>query len=167
MRAVFRLGPDEYVEAHLLRNRIFQPQLFSRMVVFFGAVAILFAVYLFMSGDWSGGARIGLLGGVVIMMRFRLVPALIRRNLRRDPVLNEELTVELADQGTLISSPSSRAESTWAAYVGFAETPGLFVLFRSPLVAEIIPKRALTAGDLPTVGNLLRQKLRLMTEPRR
>jgi hypothetical protein len=55
--------------------------------------------------------------------------------------------LEVSPDGVVIAGPLARHEFHWAYFVGFRELPELFLLYSSPLVYWIIPKRAFPSPD--------------------
>jgi len=59
------------------------------------------------------------------------------------PQLHGPHWAQITDDGVVISNPRSHLEYRWEAFVGFRETANLFILYLSPAMAQLLPKRAL------------------------
>jgi hypothetical protein len=71
---------------------------------------------------------------------------LFRRNIVRvwelQTHLHQIVTVEVDEGGVVVSDPACHTRYLWGAFVGWHETPGVFVLYRSYASFEMIPKRS-------------------------
>lgn len=61
--------------------------------------------------------------------------------------LQRPLTIEFTAQGAVIDSPFSHCRHRWEDFPGVRETPTLFLLYISPSLFHIIPKRAFRSEE--------------------
>jgi hypothetical protein len=61
---------------------------------------------------------------------------------RQQRQLHDHYSAQFNEAGLVLQTPVTKIEYAWTAFAGFLETPALFVLFLSPTVFQIIPKRA-------------------------
>jgi hypothetical protein len=79
--------------------------------------------------------------GALIVPRLRAIMSL------RGPVAREQRNISLSPQGITVESPVFTATYNWTAFTLIKETKSSFVLFTAPIVALILPKRALSTPD--------------------
>lgn len=68
---------------------------------------------------------------------------LIRQNWEKQPALQRPHTLEVVEGGVIIDNVLERQECRWPAFVRYAETPHLFLLYPSEISFHMVPKRAL------------------------
>jgi len=61
--------------------------------------------------------------------------------------------------GLHFRSANTDAAVSWKHYIKWIEDESLFVLFSSPLIFVLIPKRAFDDGQLPVFKETLREKI--------
>lgn len=76
-----------------------------------------------------------------------IVPHLRARIAFQGPVAREQRNISLSPQGITMESPVFTATYNWTAFTRIKETKRSFVLFTAPIVALILPKRALSTPD--------------------
>lgn len=79
--------------------------------------------------------------GAFMVPRLRAIMAL------RGPVASEKRNISLSPQGIAVESSVFTATYSWTAFTLIKETKRSFVLFTAPIVALILPKRALSTPD--------------------
>jgi hypothetical protein len=73
------------------------------------------------------------------------------------PVAREQRNISLSPQGITVESAVFTATYNWTAFTVIKETKRSFVLFTAPIVALILPKRALSTPDeMERVRSLIR-----------
>ena len=68
-----------------------------------------------------------------------------RRRMAHSPNTAQPQRVNISDDAVIIQSPTAHSTLAWAHFLHFAETEHLFVLFASPRLTFILPKRAFPA----------------------
>ena len=53
------------------------------------------------------------------------------------------LQIDFSDEGMHLRDPNTQARSYWSQYVGYLENENVLLLYRTPMLYRIIPKRAL------------------------
>jgi hypothetical protein len=94
-----------------------------------------------------------------VVHRYVLFPLWMRRDFRRHPNFSREQILRIGEDGLFKKSEIGQSETKWAAYTRFQETQNLFVLYLGERLAEAVPKRALSGGQLHELRHLLREKL--------
>ena len=84
---------------------------------------------------------------VAFLLRSRRIRAKCRKTIAETPSFNGLTTVEVSEQGLAMTAPGSRGESTWDAYISYLETQNLFLIFMSPKMARVLPKRAFGSDE--------------------
>ena len=82
-----------------------------------------------------------------------------RRAFSGRPELAQDYTVDANESGVVFSGTISRMQWSWAAFIKFAESEKLFLIYLSPCAFVILPKRILSPGETDHFRELLRQKL--------
>lgn len=101
---------------------------------------------------------------VLIIGMLLLVKRLVRRVVRvawdGQPHLCDLHRLDASDERMAVGTPLMRIEYSWPAFLSYAETDNLFVLFFSALGYQIIPKRAFaTTTDVDAFRELLSLKV--------
>jgi len=73
--------------------------------------------------------------------------------------LRDEATAEISDSGLIGANSVSSSNSTWGAFTRYTESKNLFLVYRSEMLFNIVPKRAFAAGEEDAVRGLLEQHL--------
>jgi hypothetical protein len=73
--------------------------------------------------------------------------------------LRDEVAAEISDSGFFGANSVSSSNSTWGAFVRYAESKNLFLVYRSEMLFNIVPKRAFAAGEEEAVRGLLEEHL--------
>jgi hypothetical protein len=98
-------------------------------------------------------------GLFLVFLTTIFIPLSVRRAYARDKRLHEEFVADITDSGIGISSPNSRSQTNWSAFLRWFESKNLFVLYHSPQLFNTFPKRAFTIEQIEEFRSLLRQKL--------
>lgn len=70
-----------------------------------------------------------------------------------------KMDIDVADSGIRFASAKGNGECYWSAFVRYAETKNLFVLYQQSILFNAIPKRAFEPADLAAFQQLLQQNL--------
>jgi len=73
--------------------------------------------------------------------------------------LRDEVTLEISDSRLIGANLVSSSNSTWGAFTRYSESKNLFLVYRSEMLFNIVPKRAFAAGEEDAVRGLLEQHL--------
>jgi hypothetical protein len=79
---------------------------------------------------------------VILMVLYLGLKRAPQRRWEMLPHWHRPYTAEFDDQALVMAEPYSRAQYSWEYFEGFLETPNLFMLYSSPLVFHLFPKRA-------------------------
>lgn len=120
---------------------------FLRVIILYGAVALLYIVASRSHLLWVDAAVFGITGLIYLL----LIPFFIRRSVKRkvkdilakpenQHILNEAEII-LADSGITDKDSVSESRYDWEAIVHFAETPLSYYLYTNSYHAIVIPKR--------------------------
>lgn len=74
---------------------------------------------------------------------------------RRMPSAHVPVTLTISDAGLKSQSQYSDSRVAWSAYIGWAESESVFVLFPQPRIYLPIPKRAFTNAQVEEFRNVL------------
>ncbi len=75
------------------------------------------------------------------------------------PASQGEVTLTASAAGIRIKSSQSESNSNWSAYVRWLENKRVIVLFTSPLVFVVVPKRSFSEDQLASFRALLRDNI--------
>jgi hypothetical protein len=80
-----------------------------------------------------------------------------RQMKRKSPALQGLIKYEFDDVGMRIAGPHTSAEMRWPSFVKWRENKTTFLVYSSPRLAQIVPKRFFSSPeDVTAVQNLLR-----------
>jgi hypothetical protein len=65
----------------------------------------------------------------------------------------------ISSSGIAISDSNGQSTSKWTAFIRYAETKNLFVLFYRPNLCHTVPKRAFAPEDLSRFREILQQSV--------
>jgi hypothetical protein len=82
-----------------------------------------------------------------------------RRQFRNTPSAHGAIALDVQDRGPHFRTADSDASVSWSRYVNWAEDDCVFVLFSSPWMFVIIPKRAFDAVQQTQFREMLRQRI--------
>jgi len=164
MQFTYELTADDYRHALLAyRNRNF----FSRwairfLVLLFTPWAALQAYLIFATDQsWlSWSLPLTLFAMCVLLFQHWGAPYFnARRQFRNTPSAHGSITLEVQDGGLRFRSASTDGSVLWDHYIKWIEDDSVFVLFSSPLIFVLIPKRAFDSDQLHQFKETLRQKI--------
>jgi hypothetical protein len=99
---------------------------------------------------------------LVFALLIFLVPRITsaRRLWQKQEHLHRPFAAEIDEQSFRVSEPLSSHVYDWDYFQGFVETPNVFVLYPSPLILFMIPKRAFASlDDQRWLAELLRHRI--------
>lgn len=154
-RASYDLQRDDVAEAYKWHLNRMRPA-----ALWYGILALYFvcAILLILVTGFKDWTYTFVIVGVLLGV---LRPLLLRQlvNKTGDLTRYRGATSVFSDEGVDIQSPVASAAMRWPAYVAFAETKNLFLLYQNPRVFNMFPKRGFVATDIESVRSLLRSKL--------
>jgi hypothetical protein len=83
------------------------------------------------------------------------------KNFGEEAQLRREVTVEFSDDGIRSENSAGNSETKWIAFIGYAESDSVFLIYLTKKLFFIIPKSAFSSDDLKEFRELLQQKLPL------
>ncbi len=78
---------------------------------------------------------------------------------RRDNRLQDQFEATISDSGIDVSSLKASSKYDWSAFIRYAETKNLFLVYQAPQVFNVFPKRAFAAEEVDTFRGLLDKNL--------
>lgn len=117
------------------------------------------------AGLWllsSGRMRLGIIGcglGLLGFAAYHLPEQIARRWFARTPAAARQVKYTLHARGLIITSELSRELHEYARLYGYQQVPDCFLIWVSPALFVILPKRAFAAADVPRVHERLEQAL--------
>lgn len=164
MQVTYQATADDYRHALLAyRNRNFFSRWSILFVVFFFSIWAALQAYLMHATDqswlnWSLPWTLVSIG-LLLFAQWGSPYFNARRQFRNTPSAQGLITLKVQDEGLHFHSPNTDASVSWEHYIKWIENGSIFVLFSSPLIFVIIPKRAFDADQLPRFKDILRKKI--------
>ncbi len=78
---------------------------------------------------------------------------------RRDNRLQGQFEATISDSGIDVSSLKASSKYDWSAFIRYAETKNLLLVYQAPQVFNVFPKRAFAAGEVDAFRSLLDKNL--------
>lgn len=88
---------------------------------------------------------------VMAALVFFVVPRQARNHFRELASARGDMTFAWDDRGTLLTGAKGVTNLAWSDYSGWSETDGLLILLQSRMLYNLVPKRALTEGQLTEI----------------
>lgn len=174
MRICYTVNEKDFVEAQRLFRRTILPvyrRAGRQAMMAFGALLVAAAIFLLLPGHAKidrpttiamGLCGLGLLGVYAVYPDF-----MAKQKYHSDGRIRREMTVEFSRSGVNARTGETQTESPWMNFAGYAESSGVFLLFLSPRLFLVFPKRAFEPGEIGTFRDLLRENLPCMKPPGR
>ena len=159
MQARFQVTADEYVEAQVAHlkathgNRLWLVRLGS------GVIAIAGIYFAWDEPRSSVGYAMAICGVALFALFTWVYRAEARREFHKQAQLREEVSADFGEQSVAAHSSLGDSTTKWDAYTRFVETEHLFLLYFSPAIYHIVPKRSLPRDGVDEFRNLLCRKL--------
>ena len=153
MKTQYELTLDDYVEANKLYSKskpieYYGVQIFGWLCLAVGVASVALKItidapgYMFMIPATLYGAYIVLAS--TVFSRY-----IHSRRLKNYPSFFQPVILEVTATQMNFQTPDSATQVAWSKFVLFRESRNLFILFWSPKVFQIVPKRAFAnAADL-------------------
>jgi hypothetical protein len=165
MRVTYELTADDYRHALIAcRNRNFLTRWAVVLLGLFCALWAAIQVYLLIATPDQSWLRWSLpltLWAVACLVYIQWgAPRLnARRQFRGTPSAKGPIELDVQDSGLQFRSEGTNGLVSWKHYLKWIEDEFVFVLFRSPLIFVLIPKRAFDAAQLLVFRQTLREKI--------
>jgi hypothetical protein len=78
---------------------------------------------------------------------------------RGDTRLKDQFEATISDSGIDVSSSRAASKYDWSAFVRYAETKNLFLVYQAPQVFNVFPKRVFAPEEVHAFRSLLDQRL--------
>ena len=160
MTVTYQLSADDYRHALIAyRNRNFLSRWFMILM------ALLFAVWGIVQVasrqswmHWSLPASVVAIA-IVLFVHWGNPYLNARRQFRSTPSAQEQISLEMRDEGLRFHSGTTDALVSWDHYKKWIEGESVFVLFTSAVIFVLVPKRAFDPDQLVLFKETLRQKI--------
>lgn len=151
MQVSFRISEQDYVRALLLH----EPVIRAKALVYLGALFLL-AVLLFQ--QVTGIALIAIVVGAgirILIQRYVWLPFYGRRSYRKYPLIQDEVSIELQDEGIRLRSAQRDGVLPWQKFLKWRHNDEFILIYLMPRLFYIVPKRLADAGL--EIDHLIRQ----------
>ena len=131
-------------------------------IIYLAAALALAALSLFGTPVLRGGAIGGVIGGlsVALVIRYVVSPIMSRRNYRKYKAIQEELAVELLEDGVRFTSPSAEGNITWDKVHKWRQNEKFVLIYPMPQIFHMVPTSVATQGfDLQALLDSLQQNV--------
>jgi hypothetical protein len=153
----YKCGLDDYREAQkvaLKRSASYYFMLSG------GALCLLLGiVHLALTGSLSSSLPAFSLAVFSLVYPFVYPHFRLKRDFDKQLNFGRECLLHVDEDGLRSESDVSTAETKWAAFAKFHETPNLFMLYLGSRTFKVIPKRAFSPLQLEEFRELLRRRL--------
>jgi hypothetical protein len=152
MRLEYRLTESDFLEAQEKHGGVW-----TKLLLIWGVLLIAAGVgsFVLRPRHYSDGI-LPILLGLFFLFGLRL---LALRSFRRDQRFQQPVEAIISDSGIDAFSPTGSTKSAWGAFIRYAESEHLFLLYQGPHVFSIFPKRAFAPKDEESFRGLLNDKL--------
>ena len=158
MQLRYKITPSDHLE--MLRQRLgFSARPIRTLLFIAGVLLGLFAYYFHLLGD-LGIVLMAAFGALMIAELF--LPNIAHQRIYyRNPIIFEERTVNITEEGIRSERASGSVELKWSSFEKFKETKHLFLTYQGNDVVGIVPKRAFPNPETAAqFRNLLASKMR-------
>jgi hypothetical protein len=154
----YEITSPEYKEMAWLRHRSSIRWIIGICLGIIGLV--LGAGFYFYTDHWLGLFLIFM--SILLLVMQLIIPSLaFGRVYRRNSAMFGMRTVTISDTGIVSDHQLGRSESAWNMYQKFRETEKLFLLYQSPDLIGILPKRVFSKPEeLQQFRTLITSKIR-------
>ncbi len=156
MKATYRISEDDYVNATKLSAKLPQIQvvIFSIVTVVLLGLAALIPSLIGVKAGIIGGLSGGILSGVLTIYVTR--PMLARRQYKKYKLLHGEFSVELIEEGLLLTSDNGNTKLEWENISKWRQDDKYILLYPMSTLFYMLPKSIHKKGfDLPHLISLL------------
>jgi hypothetical protein len=157
MKLEYEIALPEFMEMAWLRHRSSMRWIIGMSI---GVIGILLGTAFYIYADHGLGSVLFALSILLLFMQF-VVPSLVfRRVYRRNSRMFGTRTVIIDETGIRSDHPLGHTEAAWDTYQKFGETRRSFLLYQSPDLIGILPKRVFAdPADLEHFKALITSKI--------
>ena len=173
MRITYTVNEKDFIEAQRLFRATVLPlyrRLGRQAMMLFGAFLLAAAIFLLAPGrETKNPPTIFAMGlcGVALLGVYAFYPDyMAKRKFRSDGRIRREMTVEFSGAGVDAQTGETQSQSPWNSFVGYAESSSVFLLFLSPRLFLVFPKRVFELAQIGAFRELLHEKLSPMKPAR-
>lgn len=165
VRITYTLTAKDFVDVHRARRSAEPAQKWSlRMLYALVGLLVIAAIAMYVAEPTRATLiRVVPLFIFVVLwlMLVRLVPArLARRQFLRQPAAQSEQVTEFTEQGIRTRGADGTESSVgWNSVLRYAETESIFLVYLSPSLFVVYPKRAFDGEQLSTVRELFQRRV--------
>ena len=162
MKLHVRITFDDYREANRLhRVGSFWTRWSSRAILLVGGLFIIAGLMIFFfapNETWRG--LFPFLGGGLMVFSCKLLPVLTQRHeFGRNSCFQHESSLDISEESIRIDNPSAKSEHQWNSIRRWLENDAMFLLYTSPRLFMMLPKRAFEPVEADEFRKLLLRKL--------
>jgi len=141
----FQLTPQDYVRANWVSYR--SARLMWVIWIFLGPFMLLAGIYRYFD-EVGHPLTFPLFLGWIFMIIFPLTLIISPRTaFKKQPSLAAPQTFTASSDGIIVKSPLFSGNDAWSMYVSFVESKDMFLLYLSPRMFRMIPKRAFQSDE--------------------
>jgi YcxB-like protein len=162
MNLEYRINAQDYQEAYRANYR---SQQISYIALYVLSIVLVLIGLLYVVSPKEDGLIDLLLGTGLFGLGVCLIPDLYYRFFfvsfwRSPPYVREAVVLQVNPEGMVYHSDSVQATLKWHVYTHFVETRNLFLVYLSPQLYGVLPKRAFNdSTQMAQFRSLLRQTL--------
>jgi hypothetical protein len=165
MTATFHFTLDDYRNAfrtHFQMGGRPYARWLRRCFIPLGALICIMGGFLLVTGaSHEMGVWVCMMIGVLLLWRgmggaYRWAA---KAQFAKSPVVREQNRLEVNDTGLKVDCGIARGEANWKAYTRYVESNDTFLLYTSPALFVIIPKRVLQSDQIDEFRNLLKNNV--------
>ncbi|MDQ0570200.1 hypothetical protein QFZ42_002034 [Variovorax paradoxus] len=144
MTATFRISEDDYVDAMKLYARL--PRLARWILIAVAVLLVLAAV--FGTRQIQASTLGGLIGGtgVLLAIRFVVMPMTARRHYRKYKAIREEFSAELLDDALRLHARHGESRIVWENVLKWRQDDRFVLLYLMPRLFHALPKSVAAQG---------------------
>ena len=127
-----------------------------------GAILVLYGTlgFIFDEGGWANHVAVITVGVMIPAFVWLAILNRCRETFKGTPNLKGSVRYEFDDVGFRVVALHSTGETQWGAITKWKEGKRVFVLYRSPKLAEIVPKRFFeNAANVNALRELLKTRV--------
>lgn len=152
---------DEYLEGHKIMA--------AKRRLWIRGICVLYGVGIVIYGSLYAPVKtnitLPLVAAIIIAYGIVISPILFRyrvkRNWDRYPKLKDEFSMKISPEGIVtLDDKGNPSHTNWESFIYHRESRSLFLLYYSPRLPVLIPKRLIPESDLPAFRDLLSSALR-------
>jgi hypothetical protein len=173
LRITYQVTEKDFVDGQRLFRATVLP-LYRRLgrqgMMLFGA--FLFASSLFLLANRHGRKELptmivsGISGALLTGLYAFYPDYAAKRKFHTDGRIRREMTVEFSNEGLAAKSGEMESYSAWQKFAGYAESSRVFLLFLSPRLFLLFPKRVFPVAEVAEFRQILQNHVPAMKASR-